>query len=40
MPKDMAATNFHPVQPISEAVETLGENPWSKTRTKRPGSEN
>jgi len=37
----MAATNFHPVQPIVEAVETVGEkNPWSKTRTKRPGAEN
>jgi len=36
----MAATNFHPVQPMVEAVETVGENPWSKTRTKRPGAEN
>jgi len=37
----MAATNFHPVQPIVEAVETVGEeNPWSKTCTKRPGAEN
>ena len=40
-PKVMAATNFHPVQPIVEAVETVGtKNPWSKTRTKRPGAEN
>ena len=37
----MAATNLNPVQPIVEAVETVGEkNPWSKTRTKRPGAEN
>ena len=36
----MAATNFPPVQPIVEASETVGENPWSKTRTKRPGAEN
>jgi len=36
----MAATNFNPVQPIVEAVETVGENPWSKTRTKRPGTGN
>jgi len=36
----MAATNFQPVQPIVEAVETVGENPWSKTRTKRPGAKN
>jgi len=36
----MAATNFHPVQPIVEAVEPVGKNPWSKTRTKRPGAEN
>ena len=35
----MAATNFHPVQPIVEAVETVGKNPWSETRTKRPGAE-
>jgi len=36
----MAAINIHPVQPIVEAVETVGENPWSKTRTKRPGAKN
>jgi len=36
----MAATNFHPVQPIVETVETVEENPWSKTRTKRPGTAN
>jgi len=40
IPKDMAATNFHPVQPIVEVVETVVEKPWSKTRTKRPGAEN
>jgi len=27
IPKDMAATNFHPVQPIVKAVETVGEKP-------------
>jgi len=36
----MAATNFHTVQPIVKAVETVGENPLSKTRTKRLGAEN
>ena len=36
----MAATKFHQAQPIVGAVETVGENPWSKTRTKRPGAEN
>jgi len=35
----MAATNFHPVQPMVEAVENVGENPWSTTRTKRLGAE-
>jgi len=35
----MAATNIHPVQPIVEVVETVGEKPpWSKTHTKRPGA--
>jgi len=36
----MAATNFHPVQPIVKVVETVGKNPWSKTCAKRPGPEN
>jgi len=27
IPKDMAPTNFHPVEAIVKAVETLGENP-------------
>jgi len=27
IPKDMAATNFHPVQPIVELVDTMGEKP-------------
>jgi len=36
----MAETNFYPVQPIIKAVETVGENPWSKTRTKHLGAEN
>ena len=37
---EMAARNFHPVQPIVTAVETVGKNPRSKTRTKYPGAEN
>jgi len=36
----MAATNFHLVQPIVEAVETVGEIPWCKTHTKPPGAGN
>jgi len=36
----MAATNFHPVQPIVKGVENMGEDPWSKTRTKGLGAEN
>jgi len=27
IPKDMATTNFHPVQPIIKAVETVREKP-------------
>jgi len=27
IPQDMASTNFHPVQPIVEALETVGEKP-------------
>jgi len=35
----MAATNFNPVLPLIEAVQTLREKkPWSKTHTKRPGA--
>jgi len=34
----MAATNFHPAQPIVKAVETVGEKPRSKTHTKCPGA--
>ena len=40
IPKDMAATSLHPVQPIIKPVETVGENPGSKTSTKCPGDEN
>jgi len=36
----MAATNFHPVQPIVKGVQTVRKNPRSKTPTKRPGAEN
>jgi len=34
---DMAATNFHPVQPIVEAVETVGEKPRGQNPHQVPG---
>jgi len=37
MPKDMAATNFHRVQPIVEPVETMGEKPRDQNLHQAPG---
>jgi len=37
IPKDMAARNFHPVQPIVEGVETMGEKRLVSNPHQAPG---